>query len=186
MQSIRITMDQKRAIARQAAEDTYNKRITKAENRRPALCKQIYNALLTPGQRRTLKSLPPSFFNYTTGLEFNYQGKKIFAQMKEKKPVPMDLDPDRYRGHRNIVKSIPAVDALIELDLSIQSMEEKRTKLRRSIVAQLENVRTTKKLVEVWPEGQKYYKNLLAGLPCTDLAIRFEDINAEIFGKKKA
>ena len=126
-----------------------------------------------------LLSLPGNMVETGTGCSVNIDGRWIVLKFNS------ELKREPCPDGRHVVNSKSALGKkILKWSDERDAINKDRGALRREIRTLLDSVTTDKKLLEVWPEAEKYIPKEPA--PAYPLAVRPQDLNKKIEAAKKA
>jgi hypothetical protein len=127
--------------------------LTRQETKLTALC---YKSLFLASARAAAAAMPKGWIPQANSFLLNISGEQIRLTSKE-----LFLVPTTHHHHESYV--LKNADLAAEVRAWAYAKEDLRTRRKQAGAAlsgMLLSVSTIKKLFEVWPEGQAFYKNV--------------------------
>lgn len=177
MANQRLTNSLRNDVAERVIHDTFDHLESDLEKRESAIANKVLDWHIGEGNLKLMNQLPLEFFGATDRLPVASKDdgvKYLFLKGSRRIPANMQygLAVD-LPGTNGMWREIRAVKS------EIAAMNAAKNELREKTMALLNSVQTVKRLVEVWPEVEKYLPKQAEqteNLP----AVRAEDLNAMI------
>jgi len=153
----------------------------KVEQHRLAL--KLYNKLYSRKEREALATLGEGWFGKKKSFRVAFGGDVQDMSLEHLLYFKDAHSSSRYQP----LLAFKATDLFSEILVKhwdrYQTLTQDRRKFRNEVMAQLESVRTTKQLFEVWPEVIKWVPDGVATTGNSLPAVQVDDINKQICDK---
>jgi len=180
---MRLTNDMRSMITRQAVIGILQKRRDAHKKENNSLAALVYDHLYPTDIQTQMNKLPDEFFSQTSQIyiqsgESGYCRDMVELILASSKKISAI---DRYNSYRPLFK-IHGIDNAVTQRIhkfiaSTKKLELDESNLRQKIRTMLNGIQTMKRLAEEWPDGSKYYQDLLPTTPTKNVpAVRGEDI----------
>lgn len=169
---MRLTNEVREQIQNAALTASFKKEteaLAKQESKLAALC---YKSLFLASARTAAAAMPKGWISQANGFLLNVGGEQIRLTSKE-----LFLVPTTHHHHESYV--LKNADLAAEVRAWAHAKEDVRNRRKQAGAAlngMLLSVSTIKKLFEVWPEGQAFYKNC-APSPTNLPAVHVGEVN---------
>lgn len=179
----RLTKDLRTTIASAAVAHSFDPRAETLKVAEDALAREAYAFVIPAAEVKAAEAMPSNWYRRDPCLRFNVGGYTLRLQMiGDGVPVPYQAKGEAHGGyHCGSLGSIPAgdlCDRIREHAQNVEALKGERRTAFRAVFNMLDGVTTLKRLAEVWPDGEQFYKQYgatpAAGLP----AVRVDEINA--------
>lgn len=153
---MRLTNDIRDQIERRAIDAAFKKEteaLDKQQSRLVAIC---YKNLFLASARNAAAAMPKGWISQTSEFLFNIDGEQIRLKSTE-----TFLVPATHCWSKSYV--LKSAELTAEVRAWAHAKEDLRTRKKQATAAlsgMLLSVSTIKKLFEVWPEGQAFYKDI--------------------------
>lgn len=181
----RITNLERDAIIEAATEFAFNKRDKELKSNENKLAHELYNTVIPLKERKTAAELPEHWFRLDTCLRFNVAGMDVklncVGVRVPHSPKNRDQQSSYGCNRLGVIAAGPLADKVRAYLDSIEQSKTIKTQTRSKLKALLYSVTTTKKLQEIWPEGEQFYKSFLGDKPTYNLpALQLSELNAAL------
>lgn len=174
---MRLTNSIREDLALKTIKETFGKDVESEKKAEAALAKKAYESLFDPKILTAVKKLPKEWVKFDNCLRFNIRGMSITLCM----PEPGVVVP-RTIGCTSLgVLSGDLGEEVVAFAEKKRDNYNARKDAQRKVYNMLVQLQTIKQLQDTWPEGKKFYADLLkvkegSALP----AIRIEEVNAAL------
>lgn len=179
----RLTKDLRLSIANAAVDHSFNPKAEALKVAEDALAREAYAFVISDAEVKAAEAMPSNWYRRDPCLRFNVGGYTLRLQLiGDGVPVPYRAKGEEYGGyHCGNLGSIPAgdlCDRIREHAQAVEALKAERRTAFRAVFSMLEGVTTLKRLAEVWPDGEQFYKHY-SSTPAASLpAVRVDEINA--------
>lgn len=179
----RLTKDLRQSIANAAVAHSFDPKADAHKVAEDALAREAYAHVIPASEVAAAEAMPSNWYRRDACLRFNAGGYTVRLNLiGDGLPVPYQAKGEAYGGyHCAVLGSIPPGDLCDRIQAHAQDGEQlkaERRKAYQAVFAMLEGVSTLKRLAEVWPDGEQFYKRY-AETPAASLpAVRVDEINA--------
>lgn len=179
----RMTKDLRQTIANAAVAHSFDPRHEAMKVAEDVLAREAYAFVIPAAEVQAIEAMPSNWYRRDPCLRFNVGGYTLRLQLiGDGVPVPYKAKGEEFGGyHCGTLGSIPAGDLCDRIREHAQAAEALKAERRKALYAvfnMLEGVTTIKRLAEVWPDGEQFYKRY-AETPAASLpAVRVDEINA--------
>lgn len=179
----RLTKDLRQAIANAAVAHAFEPRLEALKATEDALAREAYAFVIPAEEIEAAGHMPANWFRLDACLRFNVGGYTIRLQMAgEGVPVPYSAKNEAYGGyHCGNLGTIPPGDLCDRIRAHSDATEAYKAERRTAYIAtagMLEGVSTLKRLSEVWPAGEQFYKRYAETSTTSLPAVRVDEVNA--------
>ena len=178
----RLTKDLRQTIANNAVAHAFEPKLEALKAAEDALAREAYAFVIPAEEVAAAADMPDNWFRLDACLRFNVGGYTIRLQMSgDGLPVPYRAKNEEYGGyHCGNLGTIPPGDLCDRIRAHADATEaykaERKTAYRATL-GLLEGVSTLKRLHEVWPAGEQFYKRYEDSPAASLPAVRVDEVN---------
>lgn len=155
----RLYKDHRITIANACVKDKFDKKQEELKEQKLKAFIDLYSSVVSTAEThayRNIKNLSMNFnLKYADGFTFTVNGELYYQYIDTAKYQLIPLKDMHFNGRENIEAL-----ALQKICHEIENTKVEREKLKATLIAKLSAISTFKKLYELWPEGEVFYKNL--------------------------
>jgi hypothetical protein len=182
---MRLNSGYRREIVRAAIAGAFDKEAKKLIAREHRLAQRCYDALIPAKLRRAMLEFPKGWFREREDHYFNIAGASIKLKSEHPLAQPYKLEGE-YNGRIGVIAAGPLADDVMALVADKETTAARRTEAENTLSSLVNQHSTTEGLIEAWPEGCAFVKDLERKVPVANLpAVRIEELNA-MLGLKQA
>lgn len=179
----RLTKDLRQAIANAAVAHAFESKLEALKATEDALAREAYAFVIPASEIEAAANMPANWFRLDACLRFNVGGYTVRLQMVgDGLPVPYRAKNEEYGGyHCGNLGTIPPGDLCDRIRAHADATEAYKAERRTAYAATiglLDGVSTLKRLAEVWPAGERFYKRYDDAVPASLPAVRISEVNA--------
>lgn len=178
--SFRLVKSDRSAIKKAALAQRFDKDFKRLKKTEEQLAKRCYEEAFPVAIRNAAARLPDNWLDRADGMSFNVGGENIHFNAGKKYAVPHNSY--RYHATGEAVTSPALVQAVSDWKLEKAALESERETTEATLSALLEKCNTVRTLKEVWPQGERFWKDIdfegreIGGVP----AIAMENLNKSL------
>lgn len=179
---VRLTESMRNSIIVEVISKTFEERVADIGSRSSAAARRAYEFVVTEQQRDLMSKLPKEFFYLRNSFAVSDGKDNINVRLYSAEGIRV---PAIYQYGEFIIQSTHGFwKEFRAIKAEANAIDEEKDVLRRTLHGVLVSCKTTRQLLEVWPDAEKYLQKEEESklLP----AIRSEDLNSMIskFAKK--
>ncbi len=179
----RLTKYEREAIAAKAVAHAFDPKKVAIETTEDALGREAYAVVIPASESAAAAKMPTNWFRLDKCLRFNVGGQSISLSLSgEGLPVPYQAKGEEYGSyHCGRLGTILPGDLCDRIQAHAQAKEDYRNQrgaAYRSVFALVASVTTIKRLREIWPEGEAFFKGYDESAPSNLPAVRTDEVNA--------
>lgn len=153
---MRLTTDLRTTIRDRALDAAFKKETEALERAEGRLTVQCWKSFFLASARKAAAAMPKGWISETSDFLVNVGGMQIRLKATE----PLQVPATHCWGHSYVIKT-PELAAEVRAHAHAkEDIRNRRKQAKTALDGMLMSVSTVKKLFEVWPEGQAFYKNV--------------------------
>lgn len=177
---MRLTLKMKEQIINNVVHSTLNRRRKKLHADQDAFGDAVYKHLFGE-HAKLLITAPNGFFAKQNGIKVKFGDRITSVTFSELKPIPHAATG--FRTYHQYPHGHSLSQRFIRLDRRNQKISKDKRELENTVRATLSKITTDKKLLEIWPEAEKYLPKKttsenLPAVPVANLNTMIADLSA--------
>lgn len=181
-ETVRLSSFTRGAIIAAAIDATFAKETERLQRAEGKLARRAYDALIPKAEQRLVDQIPKHWLSFNTQISLNVAGRRISLKfVGDAMPIP-----NKWSFEFGVIDARNTLATAIDDHLGAKSdLKKRQEEAKGALNAMLSRVTTAKQLLEIWPEGRRFYQSLLEAAPRQLPALRVDEVNA-MLGLKKA
>lgn len=154
MKSVRLTLEKRYRFVNHIVGKAYKDKKEEIKRKWKKFDQKVYNAMYPKEVQEAMSNFPfaEEAFDHGNRVVVWFSGRSHYIVLDRK--VPMFCTPKESRLHFSVGSSIHK--EFDKLAMEQDKLDKEVYALRKKINGVLNSVRTTKQLIEVWPESEKF------------------------------
>lgn len=158
---MRLTNDIRETIRNSATAAAFKKEESVLAKREHKLFVAAYSNLFTASTRKAAAAAPKGWIGEASELGFNCDGEVIRLKGAE----PVLVPTSHHWGKHHVLRDANLVAEVRAFAREKEELRTRRKNAGKALHGMLASVPTIKKLFEIWPEGEAFYKDIASAAP---------------------